>query len=1222
MTATQAKRGAEKSGLAGRQAELPDDATMLDRDAANRRKALDLNHSIIVQAPAGAGKTELLTQRFLGLLTTVQNPEQIVAMTFTRKAAAEMRKRILERLHQAAGPVPATAHARQTWELAVAAMEVDGQRGWHILNNPERLRITTIDALCASLVRQMPYLSRFGAMPAVAEKPEIHYAAAARQTIEAIEEFPAVVKALGYLDNDAGKLQRLIVAMLASRDQWGVHLDDLHRQGELTGMSLRGYLTASLAQLVERDLARVAAVLDEVQTPALMAAGRYVAAVAGGGTGNHPLRDWNQRFSAAAVDVSGWQALARMLMTTKGEVRKNADHHAGLPTLKAVPDLAIYKTHKDALQVACDAVRQNAAAIAALRAVVLCPAPHYTEVDLAVIETFVDVLKLACAFLTVTLQQVGETDFIGVASGALQALGDPEAPSELALKLDYELRHLLVDEFQDTNHHQISLLEKLTAGWEPQDGRTLFVVGDPMQSIYRFRKADVGLFLRTWHRPIGSLHLLPLALYRNNRSVPRVVDWINRAFCEIFPEQVDAERGRVTYSRAIPTKPDPAGTTSGVFIHPIITDLEKVLADDVETDDADTPDTAVAPQLAELVGLPADGDELEARKILEILDAEWNEDPTRNIAVLIRARHHLLPLVTEIRRSRPALRYEAVEIETLAARQPIQDLLALTRALCHRADRVNWLALLRAPWCGLTLADLLQLVRPAGGRGEDLASRAPRGPAPTVWSLMQESARLEGLSPDGQMRLLHVRGALAESLAHAGRQPLRRLVEGTWLRLGGNGCVATPADVADVQAFFRLLDTLDAGRFDLDRLEEDMRGLYAAPNTDTQAGRLKFMTIHKSKGLEFDTVILPGLHRRSRHEDKKLMIWEGTHDAAGNKHLVVAPYDPPFLQDVRGDGVEAGNSKAIRSYIMDLEKGRTDQEQRRVLYVAATRAMRSLHLLGVAKVTRNRKSGTLELNATQGTPLQILWPAVCATFEQGLADRQALLDLPQGLQAGLETPVDPAVDLAHFVPSLLRLPLARLPGPLQTPQGGRPRVDEVSLSLPGEQGESNLLPHVGTLVHRYLELIAQQGLAHWSADRIRDLRPIFATWLSQQSHDAASCQQGAERVEHALVNAVTDANGRWILQAHGACELALSHLEDGTVRNSIVDRTFVEDGIRWVIDYKTTFLEGTEIDAFVAAKCLEYAPQLERYAALLAQEGLPVRKAIYFVALNRLEFLN
>ncbi len=105
-----------------------------------------------------------------------------------------------------------------------------------------------------------------------------------------------------------------------------------------------------------------------------------------------------------------------------------------------------------------------------------------------------------------------------------------DAPEDLALALGQRIRHILVDEFQDTSYTQFELLEKLTAGWEPGDGRTLFLVGDPMQSIYRFRQADVSLFLKARLEGIGAIRLEPLTLSVNFRSRPEIVEWVNRTF--------------------------------------------------------------------------------------------------------------------------------------------------------------------------------------------------------------------------------------------------------------------------------------------------------------------------------------------------------------------------------------------------------------------------------------------------------------------------------------------------------------------------------------------------------------------------------------------------------------------------------------------------------------------------------------------------------------------
>jgi ATP-dependent exoDNAse (exonuclease V) beta subunit len=141
----------------------------LVEDGQARERALALA-SFIVEAPAGAGKTELLTQRYLRLLAVVDHPEEVLALTFTNKAATEMRDRILRSLETAASGVqPVEPHKQQTFRLAGAALARDGELGWGLLAHPGRLRITTLDALCAGLARQMPYLSRFGSQPAVTD---------------------------------------------------------------------------------------------------------------------------------------------------------------------------------------------------------------------------------------------------------------------------------------------------------------------------------------------------------------------------------------------------------------------------------------------------------------------------------------------------------------------------------------------------------------------------------------------------------------------------------------------------------------------------------------------------------------------------------------------------------------------------------------------------------------------------------------------------------------------------------------------------------------------------------------------------------------------------------------------------------------------------------------------------------------------------------------------
>ncbi len=196
-------------------------------DLTERNRALDPAQSFIVQAPAGSGKTSLLIQRYLKLLACVDAPEEIVAITFTRKAAAEMRARILTALEagrRATAGSEISNYEKLNYDLAHTALQCDQRARWHILDNPERLRIQTIDSFCAALTRQMPILTKFGAQPEIIEDAADFYREAARSTLKMIEQNHAIAhdveRLLEYLDNDVARIETLLAEMLAKRDHW------------------------------------------------------------------------------------------------------------------------------------------------------------------------------------------------------------------------------------------------------------------------------------------------------------------------------------------------------------------------------------------------------------------------------------------------------------------------------------------------------------------------------------------------------------------------------------------------------------------------------------------------------------------------------------------------------------------------------------------------------------------------------------------------------------------------------------------------------------------------------------------------------------------------------------------------------------------------------------------------------------------------------------------
>ena len=1108
---------------------------LLQLDSINRQRALELE-SFIVEAPAGAGKTELLTQRYLKLLSVVDEPEEIVAITFTNKAAAEMRSRILNSLESAArGEIPDKPHKQVTFELALPALARSAERGWNLLTQPARLRVNTIDSLCSYLARQMPLMSRFGGQPGVSEDASLHYREAARRALAMVEDEAdnagPVSQALRYMDNDVARLTDLLASMLARRDQWLQH----------TGQhSTQQQVEAALHHLIQHDINEACTLLHAGLQSRLMPVARYAASNLPCDHAIALLLDWETTMVAAPVGLPMWRSICELLLTRDGDFRKEK----GLNVKCGFPASDEGRSYKLLLVEVIEAVA-NPLPLANLRKL---PDVRDDEESWQIVAALAQLLQLAAAHLWNVFQESGEVDFVEISRRAQQALEDETGPTDLALKLDYRIRHLLVDEFQDTSPIQVDLLCRLIQGWEPGDGRTLFCVGDPMQSIYRFRKADVGLFLQAAQSGIGHLELESLRLARNNRSSPQIVQWVNAAFRQVFPRYDSETRGAISYRAFAATRaplPDEA-----VVIHPMVLEREAGSAE---------------------IAL------LEARHVADLIEQERAQDPSRKIAVLVRARSHLHALVAEIRKHRPQLKFQAVEIEALSGRQSVQDALTLTRALHHRADRVHWLAMLRAPWCGLTLADMHALA------ADDHYS--------TIWQLMQDDDRIAGLSADGQQRLLHVRGILAEAFAHQGRQPTRRWIESAWLRLGGPSCLWDVGDVRDVQAFFGLVEKLDAaGNFDPLKLEAAMAELYAEP--DVQADEtLQFMTIHKSKGLEFDTVILPGLHRTPRHNDAPLLLWEEVILEDSGRHLIAAPWRPRHKRD---------GLPTAYDYLQGLEHERDANETARLLYVAATRAERRLHLVGAIK-----PNGKGELKAPGNTFLELLWPSVGAAFEEAA----------QAPQPGLVETNNEAV----FIPKLIRLPQPDEPDLLKG------NADATTLwTHEGAEAEESqagsLAGDIGTLAHLYMEMMAQSGTENWTPERFHSLIPAMRHWLMQQGHHENEAEQGAGRVLAALETTLLSTDGQWILRRRdtAASEFAVASVSGKQIRQHAVDRTFVEDGTRWVIDYKSARLGESIAAEALAQQAERYRQQLERYAALFSGEGLPVRKGVFFLALGRL----
>ena len=1115
---------------------MTESAAIVPPDEAQRREALDPRNSYIVQAPAGSGKTELLIQRYLSLLATVDEPEAILAVTFTRKAAAEMRNRIIRAID---GSDMQDALPRSV-ELARAVVSRNLSRGWQLELHPARMRISTIDAVSATLAASSPLAAGTFCMSGIAEDRSVLYQEAARRVLAHIGDRQPVGSALQrlllHLDNRADQVEKLLSKMLGKRDQWL----PLTGSGE-PAPEIRLALENCLVQLVERVLrdtfdalpdewgdeltellAIAARAMEEDQPDAALCAWKKLERLPGA--------------EHAALEL--WQALAATFIRRDGRRwvwRKRLNKSQGF--YPSDPE-----SKKRALAL-LEQLRQRPNLLDLLGEVMVLPKPAYDDQQWEILLDLLEILPLAAAELKLVFRNAGATDYAEVANEALRALGQPGSPTELALATDHRFQHILIDEFQDTSRQQFELLNRLTEGWEQGDGRTLFLVGDPMQSIYRFREAEVGLYMKVKTDGLGAIDPKFIRLSANFRSDPLIVRWINKTFAGVFPDEDDLLSGAVAF---MPSESVLAEHGGGIV---------EVIPD-------------------------SSGNRLsEAEHIVGIVQQTLRSWPGESIGILVRSRGHARELVPAL--TKAGVPFSGAELEYLADAPVVQDLVALTRALTNFADRIAWLALLRAPWCGLTLDDLHQLVY----RDHDSA----------VWDLIGDNTLINELSADGQQRIRGLRDAIAGMLSRRGTLALRDLVEGAWQGLGGPATFGDKADQQRANRFLEFLDTLDRGGDceDAARLPDEIPRLDAEVTGVVPAVQL--MTMHGAKGLEFDTVVLPGLGRKTKTSARAILSWKEIVTDQAGMGLLLAP--------IERSGAAAD---PICELIRRLDQEQDRREQDRLLYVATTRARRRLHLIGQVGPARTPDADSVWGAPASGTLLHSLWPSVAPEVEAAVP----LLSAPA------------PVDSGWLIPRIRRLPSTwNHPGP---PDACLPADSDASHESDAEISYDWAGPtamHIGSVVHRWLQQIAETGVDRYSEETIRSQAPLYKRMLSALGVDKSELAAATARVSEALLRTLADETGRWLLSSthvESASEFSLSVLDGTSIEQCVIDRTFVaDDGIRWIVDYKASVHEGTDLEEFVRAETKRYRSQLLQYRNRMAKfDRRQTRTALYFPLLS------
>jgi ATP-dependent helicase/nuclease subunit A len=1179
-------------------------------DQDQRERALDPRQSILVQAPAGSGKTDLLTRRFLRLLAGVDDPAQIVAITFTKAAAAEMRHRIVTELEKAAASdAPSATDEFSMESLARRALEQSRALEWNLIDLPAQLRISTIDSFCRELALQQPLLSGLGGGIDIAEQPGQLYRRAARRALEKIGSEGSSVDMrlqrsietlLLWRDNNWQDLENQLVEMLEKRDLW---MRDFVLEGDQDLDALRERLERPFARAVCDGLAVLADLLG--QRPGACDEALLLAQFAcehGETRPHHELAEMAEFPCGPFVDSEqleearqAYVCLSRLLLTVTGSFRKTVNVSHGFP-----------KDRKREKQRMMDLIRELASVEgleAALAASNQLPPARYSEQDWNIVRACFTLLRQAAAELRVVFAEAGIVDYVEVAQLAQRALEGPdEMPTDAAIAIADGIHHLLVDEFQDTSRKQHKLIGGIVSAWPDSAGRTVFVVGDPLQSIYLFRDADAELFPRV--RNLGldlsggeALRFEYTPLTSNFRTTPQLVQVLNQIFEHVF----NVDDSGFQFSQSQPVRPIGSATGPHFAFH--VEFVPQTVRARASDPDAERKKEAAAKDRQDAL-------QSEVRDIVSLLrshsgrmeQARLRGDKYR-IAVLGRTRAALAPIAQALRDA--SIPFSALDLEKLAERPEVLDVLALARALYNAEDRVGWLGVLRAPWCGLSLEDLYKLT----------SDDDPGLVRAAIPELLNQRVYL--LSAAGQHAVNRLLAALASARSLRSSVPSASL--GTWLKqvweqLGGAACVNATA-LTNLRLLWQCLDALPGGEPDLlgNALTLALEKLTAQPDpAATSDYGVQLMTIHKSKGLEFELVIVPELQAGTGQNSGRMLTWlerglTGSDDSDQITEFLIAPMQPK--------GEDRGKAK---EWVDRVHREREHQEIRRILYVAATRAREELHLFA-RTAYKEEQGGELVLCEPSESLLSVAWPAlendVQARFDEW-RNRRATTESDSLAAAAEPNLLHMPSHLASVAkPALLRrLPLDfEAPAATEWNTGPQNKLAENGAAALYQRHEGGLASRaIGTAVHAFFEELARlRATLSWEAARasLTSSSPRIATQIRAVGVAPAEASQIANQALELALGASHDPLAAWILSPHpdASSETRWTGVISGKLRTVQVDRVFRAgyaplsqgEDAWWIVDYKTS--TANNLDAGHALGDLRplFAPQLEVYAQVL-----------------------
>jgi ATP-dependent helicase/nuclease subunit A len=816
-------------------------------DQAARDFAVDPANDVVLEASAGTGKTRVLVDRYVRLVDAGVDPRHILAVTFTRKAAAEMRDRILTALRQSAST---DSRLAERWR------ELRERIG--------DIQISTIDAFCFSLLREFPLEARVDPGFEIADETEM-----ARFASEAMDLTLRAARGLIATDEN--------VRLLFARVKLGPLRDAIQSLLDRRHVALPA-VARFVAERVRFACAPEASEAFVQRLVNLLASSPHARAVLADG----PVEAMEFRWILG--DLQHLDAFPGRDPGRVQQLQRRLERYfltgAGKPRAQVARRFA-----KDQFPSA-DAKRRHEAAVKAVAPAIAAELETLvSDVRGLLARGLQKVLAIAVDKYERLLEEHAVLDFAGMLEKAVALLSQQEEFARSRLKLQSRYHHVLVDEFQDTNRLQWQLVERLIDAWGEGEGAedaptSIFVVGDRKQSIYRFRHAEVTL-LDEVARKISALRpgrTVRQAITHSFRAVPELLAFVNALSAEVLgADDLDerftyGDRDRFPVPAIGPGARRDGSPVLGLVAEPSM----------------DACARAVAAEVARL------------------LDGGMVRDPrgTRparpdDIAVLFRARtgHQFFEAALEARGIRTYV-YKGLGFFDAPE---VQDLQALLRYLAQPESNLRAAEFLRSRFVRISDVGLARIAAsatldPPGQRTGPAFAAALRAPDVDLSAIE--------LDDDDRALLTHLRPSVARWLRLADRVSPSRLLD-TILQesayafeLRGRRLDQARENIKKVRALVRRIE--NRGYATLGRIAEYFETLRAGDESHAiveAVGCVNLMTVHAAKGLEFPIVFVVNLHVAGRGRSSAFSVIE--RGPNGEPEVAFGPSEATKLEDLR-----------------------------------------------------------------------------------------------------------------------------------------------------------------------------------------------------------------------------------------------------------------------------------------------------------------------------------